>query len=592
MDNPFAVTSPENMSPKQIADLFVDVLSDLPKIIEPGHTFIHGARGTGKSMMLRYLEPEVQKEANKITDYCQLPFFAVHIPLRNAYFISEIKRLTGDRLVVFAEHLLVVTICIRLFSTINSLVVSGAELFDSRRDFIPVVVKYLKYSGLEVDVDSLGGQNPFHFLCQVFEGMYSYAINYLRKLSINPGPYPYDGPLCGYLDFFIPLSKEIRKITFLPNGPLYLMLDDADNVSIDIQKILNNWVSCRTTDSVCLKITTQLRYKTYRTTFREFIETPHDFSEVDLTTVYSPVTSNFGDRIKLIIEKRFKFSGIDVGPDDFFPVDQSQETAILAIQEELKIQWEDGFGRGHRANDDVIRYARPEYIRRLGGTKKATSKYSYAGFDSMVTLANGIIRWFLEPASRMYTKCFNLTTRDEKPSTIPVHIQDSVIKQWSEEFLTEDFDRFKGSLLADNGDETELNKERATKLLNLINGLGQLFQSILLDENAAERRVFSIMISNDTDIDEEISEVLKLGVEWGYLLKSTIGSKEGLGRKPLYILSRRLAPYFKLDVSGFVGNLSVTTDLLKIAFYKPKKFVSERLKNRAKDQEQFSLWSC
>ncbi|MDO8990810.1 MAG: hypothetical protein Q7U91_14390, partial [Sideroxyarcus sp.] len=90
-------------------------------------------------------------------------------------------------------------------------------------------------------------------------------------------------------------------------------------------------------------------------------------------------------------------------------------------------------------------------------------------------------------------------------------------------------------------------------------------------------------------VDNELTEVLTLGVEWGYLNKSTQGTKEGVGRNPRYILSRRLGPYFKLDVSGFAGNMQVTAEDLKLSYFDPKLFKSIKFKSDASIQGQASL---
>lgn len=80
--NPFSVKTPENLSPEDIASLFVDVFSDYPKLLHTEHTFLHGARGTGKSMMLRFMEPKVQIAAGKVNAVANLPFYAVHMPIK------------------------------------------------------------------------------------------------------------------------------------------------------------------------------------------------------------------------------------------------------------------------------------------------------------------------------------------------------------------------------------------------------------------------------------------------------------------------------------------------------------------------------
>jgi hypothetical protein len=67
-----------------------------------------------------------------------------------------------------------------------------------------------------------------------------------------------------------------------------------------------------------------------------------------------------------------------------------------------------------------------------------------------------------------------------------------------------------------------------------------------------------------------VQQVLDLGTKYGYLHEATIGNKEGTGRTKRYVLSRRLAPSFTLDPSGFSGYQFVTNDFLREAMLKPK----------------------
>ena len=55
-ENPFQITTPEDLDAQKTVSLFVDVFTDFPKIIDPGHVFLIGPRGVGKSMMFRYLQ--------------------------------------------------------------------------------------------------------------------------------------------------------------------------------------------------------------------------------------------------------------------------------------------------------------------------------------------------------------------------------------------------------------------------------------------------------------------------------------------------------------------------------------------------------
>lgn len=82
LETPFTVQSPEDMSADDMVHLFVNVFTDFPKVPHPGHAFLHGPRGSGKSMMFRYLEPDCQMLARKCS-LQELPFYGIYIPVKN-----------------------------------------------------------------------------------------------------------------------------------------------------------------------------------------------------------------------------------------------------------------------------------------------------------------------------------------------------------------------------------------------------------------------------------------------------------------------------------------------------------------------------
>jgi hypothetical protein len=109
----------------------------------------------------------------------------------------------------------------------------------------------------------------------------------------------------------------------------------------------------------------------------------------------------------------------------------------------------------------------------------------------------------------------------------------------------------------------------------------------LLNDQAKERKLISILVSSD--LDEELEEIFRLGVEWGYFQKSAIGSKEGRGKKLQYILNRRLTPYFNLDPSGYAAYLSVTPDALRLACQNSSRFIQQRFDQNDDKQLGFDL---
>ena len=585
-NNPFAVTTPEDMSAEDTCSLFVDVLPDFPQILSTGHAFLHGPRGSGKSMIFRYLRPDCQCIASGIS-IRELPFFAIYIPLKKTDFsIAEIRRLEGKHASsALNSHLLTMhfteIICEALRNT--PFPEQADEALDAVRDVIRgVFVKLLRQWGWQGEcpqVDALTSvANAFEAMRNTCKAIYAGLKVYLQRLSFSSDIIPYDGPLTDYIDFLFPLLEALRSLPFMPQAPIYLLLDDADRLSEIQTQALNSWVDTRTSGTVSLKISTQRQYKTLYTFSRTRIDTPHDYSEIDISTIY---TTSFKDkyrtRVAAIVKKRLDLAGICVTAEEFFPEDKEQEDAIRRIGETLRRRHQEGEGRGYRASDDVLRYARPEYITALAGTSKSASSYSYAGFEQLVHVSSGTVRFFLEPAAKMFSEA---TTKAQERSvkSIPPGIQNSVLRAMANAFLFDELDKESADRSGDAPPAEDL-----MKLANLIEALGGLFHQCLLCKRA-ERRVFSIAFS-DTPTDEIIN-VLKLGVRYGYLQESTIGKKDSksAGRTRLYILSRRLAPAFNLDPTGFAGYFFVTSALITEALSTPRSLLRRVAQSGIEDE--------
>ena len=160
---------------------------------------------------------------------------------------------------------------------------------------------------------------------------------------------------------------------------------------------------------------------------------------------------------------------------------------------------------------------------------------------------------------------------DNYPEFIMTSIQDEIIKKYSDTFLTVEIDKIRK-----DANEQQQNIIKAEKLYNLIDSLGELFHMILVS-NSSERRVFSVALTDTPD--EELREILDMGEQYGYLHKSTIGNKQGTGRDRLYILSRILAPHFKLDPTSFAGYKFMKSEILKIALTNKAYFLKLFSKN-------------
>ena len=581
--NPFTYLTPEEIEAEDVISLFVDVFTDFYNVPKPGHTFLNGPRGSGKSMMFRYLLPDCQLLATK-TPLREHPFFAIYIPIKSTGLrITELERLDNRHAAALLnEHLMTMYIAAISFGSIAKLTESLSldQSLTAIKDFYTNTFgKILHNSGWYEELPEVSNESTpfelFTIMKEVCDSVYRIANGYVNDVAFAHELTPYKGALCTYYDFFLPLMRALKRFEFMPQGPIFLLIDDADNLSRTQTMVLNTWVSTRTSSDISLKISTQLKYKTYATNLNSTIDAPHDYTEVNISAVYTSASekNHYNQRVREIVKRRLDNAGIEVEPSNYFPPDAKQEAAIKKIAEKIKKEFPES-GRGYRASDDVLRYARPMYIASLKGTSKSGSTYSYAGFDQLVHISDGVIRQFLEAASRMHGQMlakYGEKTKKEGVQFIEPDIQNNIVKKRADEYLFEEFEK-----LYKNEEEDPRALDKAKKLRKLIDALGSAFHQILISDRS-ERRVFSIAFSDEPD--KEVLDVLNLGVRNGYFHESGIGRKNGLGRTRLYILSRLLAPYFLLDPNGFAGYKFVTNEAIKQAMYHPEAFAA-RIKTR------------
>ncbi|HEY3295382.1 MAG TPA: hypothetical protein VGL38_08080 [bacterium] len=573
--NPFTIRSPEKLPADDAVRLFVDVFSDFPKVAQQGHCFIHGPRGSGKSMIFRFLEPDCQCLSNNTT-ITNLDFLSIWVQVKNTELcLSELDRLKDEHSsLVLNEHFMILYIASKAFEALSALNIpdSGTqEGKEANAAFVKGVLNRLRLSGWKGDdgvIESNDHTMSFRILIDILSTIYAEFLQYVKRL-FNPGPHPYDGPLLGYGDFLLPTLMDLKKLPYIGAKPVYLLIDDAGHFNLSQTMVLNSWVSSRTSSDVSIKVSTQYDYKTFRTGSGRRIDVPHDFSEIDISEIYTTSHGRYKKRLREIVRRRLQLLDIDVEPDDFFPPDLDQERQITAIAESYK-ERATSDQRDYKGIDDAKRYARPDFIKRLEGISKSGSTYSYAGFEQLTHISSGVIRIFLDAAAMMYSEA-TVAGLPQPISAIPAGIQDREIRKlsdklafWELEKESQDQSRFR------------LDPEDLRRLHNMIRVLGGVFHQILVSDKA-ERRVFSIAFSNDASRDVE--KILRLGRDLGYFHVSSIGNKMGTGRTRLYVLTRQLAPHFRLDPTSFAGYLFVTNERMEEAMSNPNAVLRKAKEN-------------
>jgi len=572
LNNPFEFKYPDDIDPQDVIDLFVPVFGEYYNIPISGHTFINGARGSGKSMMFRYMKPDCQRLVSSIGERLEQPraikeldYFALYIPIKKGHLNKtdiQLNNKHGEALL--NEHFMVVQFSLILFNELATIEFEESEsnVIEFLEFYNTVFSVILKYSGYTENIyleQATTQKSIFSKIISVLRDISSsFQHDYLKKLIGATQALPYNGPILLYSDFLYEILKEFRKLDFMPKKAIYLLIDDADELNVIQRKILNSWVSLRTSHEVSLKISTQLKYKIFSTINDSRIDTPHDYSEVNLNDIYTTKKDLYFKRIHDIVSKRLqKYNFPITDPELFFPSDKSQEEKIETIKEEYKLmKIKEGLSED-QAFHFAYRYAIPDYIKKLEGNRYS---YSYAGFKQLVNISSGIIREFIDFASEMYVA--QMTDLKSKEVTcIDPKIQNSEIKKFSDRKIESEFDKFRN--------ESE-NKGDMDKVRNLIIGMGGLFR-LILHSDASERRVFSIALNDEPD--EELRSTLELAVQQGYLQKSMIGNKYGTGKSRLFVLNRILAPHFGLDPSNFAGYKFMNSAELKKSIVNSKIFV-------------------
>ena len=578
-ENPFKVFSPEGMSAEDTVELFVEV-SYFKNVYDSGHTMLNGPRGSGKSMLFRYLMPDCQMAA-RANALSELSFFGVLVSIKNtAPNLTELRRLEDHvAQTILNEHALTSYVAAKVFRSVADSLPANytQEDGDATLAFFGELVKSLQDAGWEKSIEDIAEPatlSPSDVLGRcawLCDAAYSAINQYAKRITFMGPAVPYQSVLCDYLSFLYPALCALRRLPYFPSeAPIYLLIDDADYLTLGQTKVLNSWLATRTPGNVSIKVSTQHNYKTYTTVGGQLIRSPHDYQEVNIADFYTTKSSSYRANVNAIVEKRLRKASISASTEEFFPSDTAQEKAIAEIGKELAARWKTGAGRGARASDDVQRYARPEYFRGLAGPAKSTPSYSYAGFGQLVHISSGQVRHVLQPAAMMYDEQ-RAKSGKEQIDRIDVGIQDEVLRKEANDLMFKDFEKLRthgAGEVAFGGAEKGTHEERIARLQNLVKFLGGMFRRKLISRDS-ERRVFSVAVTGDADRDVE--DVFSLGVGYGYFHQSSIGNKEGTGRTRLYILTRRLAPYFALDPSSFAGYQFVTNEILRIAMVDPEK---------------------
>lgn len=586
MNNPFSNNYPENMSNQQIKELFVDEFVDLTNILNHNHHFIWGARGSGKSMLFRYIEAccfsdsiAELREQNLI----DCPIIPIYYKISsNSLRIVEFSLIDKNYATLLSEHMMVMSIA-RL--TLNTIMKYKEITQEEKVIYVKKVVYELFSINVEKSITRVNKikkmeNEPLEWLDSICRCEFQAVVEYLKN-SYKKVETDYQGTIVGYHDFLLPFFELTKKMIKIENLVFYLLIDEAGRTYEFQQEILNGWIACRNHDVLSIKVTAvKAEYLTFYTRDRWSIQNTHDFSETELNIVHYS-KSDYKRKIKKIIKKRFDAYGIQIDNiEKFYPTDKRQEEIIDYERNLLKQEYDNGLKKG-TFGVYCSRMLMPRVYQNLSDKHLSPS---YSGFDLILAASSGIIRNFLEPSRMMYDAAMQ---QNDKVNEISVRIQTEVINEYSKKF----FEKIR--YISSDSQERIL----LTYLENLIMALGKYFRERLLTKGLVEGRIFSFTIKQFDRLEYEERRVLQLAEQYDYLQKSYYSGKNGTSTEDWYLLSRRLAPFFKLDPTAIKGRLALSVDDVKLAMHNPEEFLEKkknRLQKKVEKEEihQMSLFDC
>ena len=551
MNNPFELVTASKLTASEATELWCDD-SRLDRVRGRESCFINGNRGTGKSMLFRILQHDCQE---RLFPKKQPDFLSVYFPVRDSDFmVEEFKLMQSDRLRnALSESHLILLILRQLFVVIRETPqIISAEL---QTPFVQLVMERIQTAF------EFSKVNPPELPCSNYEGILegiiklfddesARIVNYVIR-QVCGSEEGYSGPLF----FFDGILAPVADFFFDEVGRcLFILIDDGDDLPRSHTIVLNSWIARRRRSTV-FKVSTMYAYKTFETRSGSKIQQPHDFIQYDIATRFIDYSSeDYVDLVRRICIKRLRQAGLlgedgePVDPMLFFPEDEEQKARIKKVEKKLIKRYDDMYS-GRSVRDYVYRHLTSEYMRSLS-QKSALGSYRYTGFRTLAVLSGGLVRDFIICAQRMYDDASR--KQDGVVGHIPPAIQDRIVRNHSDKILSD---------IGDARQKRSGKEEEWTAVANIIEGLGAMFKQKMLSQDS-ERRVFSFAFQSLPS--RETLRLLDLAIMEGYLVRGFISKKEGVGRRYLYVLTRRIAPVFSLDVSAYSGYMSLEPSVIEM----------------------------
>lgn len=568
--SPFSLVTANDMKPEEIWSLFVGEYTDFQTIRKPFDTMLEGQRGTGKTMVLRYLwfgtqlKDWVERQKRPPEEFLREPRNALGIYCRLEQGVFDKRDLDGLDSDERKERLFEHRLCLHclackdgILDTINAII--GIRPIQSRE------LRRLN-SRLAVLL-----QEPRIADCADWEETISFAKDTvdLRVFeedmhlgSTSPGGSPTTfNPYLTMSGQIVPFLELIHSMLGLC-CPFFLMLDDFDVLRPSQQMCVFRTASARKLGTVCFKYgIMSLGKKTSLSGTGRTYREGDDYDLVSLDWIDEGLQKNYKRATETIIAKRFE---AQQWPVKDFPMLLPAWQRGLEIRDEVKqemfAEWDKLLDRQKPKTPASYwtKYGNARYFHKLSSLK---TNHRYSGFTEIVDISSGIYRQLLEICGTIVDKALASGWTPDSSTSISAEIQDDAIREYSNAMLD--------TLSQTAGDATELLSGDVSitsrHMVTLIESLSDLFH-FRLHSQSREPEIFSISIKDDLQAYPFAKSILDVAVRESILHRRSSDyppKTPGGPRLPTYMLNRRLAPRRSLGIrmQGRIEMLSSSVEL-------------------------------
>jgi len=412
-DNPFRRVRTENFESIQIlANSFARPESGrYDKIIEIKPTRLEGGRGSGKTMILKSMTAQVgvyrlHKRTFKETN---LPYYGVYCRLTQGSFATQAGNIL-DHITESQANLLFITEF--NFQLVNSLIdeiysCTDRRIFDiSSKEETEVcqLIGRQIYSGQGTN----NTINNFLDLKAAIQNELGILNDYLsRKILGETGNYP--GVFINKDKLRTICKTIITNISDLNGKTIYFLLDEYENL-LPFQKIVvNTFVKWSEQGYFSIKFSSKKTgFKNPQTLERQEIEEGHDYSRIDLDYDLSKAVhrTNYRNLLLEICQKTLKNEGfretnIEKVLETKSPFSGYESDIVEMYNQILEKQHKGNYASLGKLQQQEIK-KRLEIGALYRVLAKKHKKRHYSGFEDLMTLSSGIIRYFLELCGTSY----------------------------------------------------------------------------------------------------------------------------------------------------------------------------------------------